>query len=283
MKTWRFGVTAVLTLICSWAFAAAEPGGTTSDNTAADLDDMPAQRAYWGDSTWSNPDRGFLWYGEPPRPPAKVPPQAPKPKAKAPQQMSNKELGEELQRLLDIAVQQQTTESVRSYLTLQQYAMDRASRFSDVFRRTVWTTPELNYSLRSRPTNAMAIAGYDSDRDVKLRSASEEIGRTHGLFFFFRANCTYCHQMAPILRMYSRNYGVEVFAVSMDGSRMAEFPNARMDNGASQNLGVTVTPAVYIANKETGKVQPIGFGVMALDEIVNRVYVLTQTQPGQEY
>ncbi len=236
-------------------------------------------KGYWDQSSWTDPDRGFLWYA----PPAKPKKPDPKTVRKTPQEMTNKELGEELQRLLDVAVKDQTTQSVKDYLYLQQYAMDRASRFSDVFRRTVWTTPDLDYSLRGRPTNAMAVASFDADRDQRRRTASEDIGKTHGLFFYFKGNCPYCHQLAPILRMYQRNYGVEVFAISMDGSTLSEFPNARRDNGSAMNLGVTTVPAVFLANKATGKVQPIGYGVLALDEIVERVYVLTQTQPGQEY
>lgn len=236
-------------------------------------------KGYWDQSAWTDPDRGFLWYAPPP------PPKKPQPKEgrKTPQEMTNKELGEELNRLLDVAVKDQTTKAVKEYLYLQQYAMDRASRFSDVFRRTVWTTPELDYSLRGRPTNAMAVASFDADRDQRRRVASEDLGKTHGLFFYFKGNCPYCHQLAPILRMYQRNYGVEVFAISMDGSTLSEFPNARRDNGSATNLGVTTVPAVFLANKATGKVQPIGYGVLALDELVERVYVLTQTQPGQEY
>jgi conjugal transfer pilus assembly protein TraF len=83
--------------------------------------------------------------------------------------------------------------------------------------------------------------------------------------------------------MYQRNYGIEIFAISLDGGTMAEFPNARMDNGASQNLNVTTVPAVFLAEKSTGKIQPVGYGVMSLEEMVNRVHVLTQTQPGQEF
>jgi conjugal transfer pilus assembly protein TraF len=238
-----------------------------------------ASPSYWGGSTWQDPDRGFLWYA-PPKPPARDQ----KPMEKKPYELlSNKELGAEIERLLAAAVEQQTPEAVKEYLFLQQYAMDRASRFSDVFRRTVWSTPELDYSLRARPTNAMAIAAFDAQRDGKRASASEQLGKTHGLFFFFRGNCVYCHQLAPILRMYQRNYGVEVFPVSLDGGAMAEFPNAKLDNGAAQNLNVTTVPAVFLADKRTGKVQALGYGVMSLEEIVNRVYVLTSTQPGQEY
>lgn len=235
--------------------------------------------SYWTGSSWRDPDRGFLWYA-PPRPPE----QQRKPKERKPyEQLTNKELGAEIERLLGVAVEQQSAAAVKEYLFMQQYAMDRASRFSDVFRRTVWTTPELDYSLRSRPTNAMALAAYDAQRDGKRAAASDQLAKTHGIFFFFRGNCAYCHQLAPIMRMYQRNYGVEVFPISLDGGTLAEFPNAKLDNGASQNLNVTTVPAVFLADKRTGKVQPLGYGVLSLEEIVNRVYVLTSTQPGQEY
>lgn len=236
-------------------------------------------RAYWGNSTWQDPNRGFLWYSVPQ--PKKIEPHTVVPKAK--ERMTNKELGAELERLLAVAVEKQTTEAVKEYLFLQQYSMDRASRFSDVFQRTVWQTPELDYSLRGRPTNAMAMASYDVEHENRRNQASDDLAKTHGMFFFFRKDCVYCHQIAPILRMYQRNYGMEVFAISLDGGTLAEFPEARRDNGASQNLNVTVTPALFLADKRSGKIQPIGYGVMSLDEIVNRVYVLTQTEPGQEY
>lgn len=237
------------------------------------------QQSYWSGSTWNDPDRGFLWYA-PPKPDK---PEPEKPKKKAYAQMSNKELGKEIERLLAVAVEKQSPEAVKEYLFLQQYAMDRASSFSDVFRRTVWTTPELDYSLRSRPTNAMAISSYDAQRDGKRTAASDQLAQTHGVFFYFRGDCPYCHQLAPILKMYQRNYGVEVFPVSLDGGTMPEFPNARVDNGSAQNLNVSTVPAVFLADKRTGRIQPLGYGVMSLEEIVNRVYVLTATQPGQEY
>ena len=249
--------------------------------SAAGADQEPA--TYWRGSTWTDPDRGFLWYA-PPKP-AKEEPQD-DPKAAPTQryeQMTNKQLGKDIERLLDIAVEQQSPAAVKEYLFLQQYAMDRASRFSDVFRRTVWTTPELDYSLRSRPTNAMAINTYDVERDSKRIAVSAQLAQTHGLFFYFRSNCPYCHQLAPILRMYQRSSGMEIFPVSLDGGTLPEFPNARLDNGSAENLRVTTVPAVFLADKRTGSIQPIGYGVLSLQELVERIYVLTSTQPGQEY
>lgn len=262
-------------------FAAAAAAGLALAAQAADSVSAPAT-TYWGASTWQDPDRGFLWYA-PPKPPKSDKPEQSAKAKKTYQQLTNKELGAEIERLLALAVEKQSPEAVKEYLFLQQYAMDRASSFSDVFRRTVWTTPELDYSLRSRPTNAIALAAYDQQRDGKKAAASDQLAKTHGMFFFFRGNCTYCHQLAPILKMYERQYGVEVFPVSLDGGRMAEFPNAQRDNGMSQNLNVSTVPAVFLADKRSGRLQPVGYGVMSLDELVNRVYVLTSTQPGQEY
>jgi len=42
-------------------------------------------------------------------------------------------------------------------------------------------------------------------------------------------------------------------------------------------------PALFIGSKTTGDHAPIGFGQMALTEIINRIFVLTGTQPGQNF
>ncbi len=236
-----------------------------------------AEEKYWSRSTWTDPDRGFLWYAQPKPAMADVP--VPKPLAA----MTNKELRAEIDRLLDAAIEVQTPDAVRDYLRVQQYAMDRASRFSDVFRRTVWTTPDLDYGLRARPTNALATAAYDTTRAHRQRESSEGLAATHGLFFFFRSSCPYCHQLAPILKMYEHTYGVEVFAVSLDGGALPDFPGARRDNGAAGKLDVHAVPALFLADKRTGAMQPIGFGMMSLEDIVTRVHVLTRTEPGEEY
>lgn len=241
-----------------------------------------APKNYWNGSAWTAEDRGFLFYGVPP-----VEKPKPKEKEKAPalrpQDMSSKELGAELERLLDAATKDQTPDAVKEYLYLQQYAMDRASSFSDVMRRVVWTTPELDYSLRARPTNANAIAAFDQSRAEKQKATTADLNKTHGLFFYFRGDCVYCHQLASVLQMYERSYGVQIFPISVDGGSMPQYPNARKDNGSAKTLKITTVPALFLADKATGKIQPIGFGPLSLEELVNRVYVLTQTKPGQEY
>ena len=47
------------------------------------------------------------------------------------------------------AILDPTPENVTAYLRLQQETLQRAAVFSDAFRRTVWATPELDYTLQA--------------------------------------------------------------------------------------------------------------------------------------
>ena len=57
----------------------------------------------------------------------------------------------ELEESRATAILEPTPENVAAYLYLQQVSLQRASTFSDVFRRVVWSTPQLDYTLTRRP------------------------------------------------------------------------------------------------------------------------------------
>ncbi|MFY0080245.1 conjugal transfer protein TraF, partial [Acinetobacter baumannii] len=42
-------------------------------------------------------------------------------------------------------------------------------------------------------------------------------------------------------------------------------------------------PATFIASKKTKEHAPIGFGVMSLNEVIERIWILTNTKPGQDF
>jgi conjugal transfer pilus assembly protein TraF len=48
-------------------------------------------------------------------------------------------------------------------------------------------------------------------------------------------------------------------------------------------LNSKVTPAIVLFDSVTRKAVPIGYGVMAADELMDRIYTLTQTEPGRDY
>ncbi len=241
---------------------------------------------WWDRSVWENPERSYQWY-----PPERVPPSLaePSPATKAPERRKDvqeltttREIREELERLKDRAVINPTKENVRTYLEAQQYVMEKGSVFADVARRVVWETAELDYSLR-RPTNALAIQSFRDQRRETREQAIARLARENGLFFFFRGDCPYCHQLAPILKYLQDFHGLEVFAVSLDGGRLPQFPNPHPDNGISRVLEVAQVPALFLSSKTERRVQPIGYGVIAADEILERMYVLTHLKPGEDF
>ena len=52
---------------------------------------------------------------------------------------------------------------------------------------------------------------------------------------------------------------------------MPGFPKARPDNGIATALKVTQVPAVFLAQPFTGKITPIGFGVLSESELLERI------------
>ena len=240
---------------------------------------------WWDRSVWENPDRSYPWY--PPErvvPPADEPlaPPPPAPRKSIRELTTTKDIRDELERLKDQAVINPTKENVRTYLEAQQYVMGKGSAFADMARRVVWETAELDYSLR-RPTNALAIDTFKSERRDTRDQAIARLAKENGLFFFFRSDCPYCHQLAPILKYLQDVHGIEVFPVSLDGGRLPQFPHAYPDNGISRVLEVAQVPALFLSSKTERRVQPIGYGVLAADEILERMYVLTQLKPGEDF
>ncbi len=188
----------------------------------------------------------------------------------------------ELKRREDIAVMYPTDANLKDYLELWQVVQDKGSAFADNWRRVVWQNPNLDYTLK-RPANNSAIKVYEEQREKEQDEHLQNLASEHGLIFFFRSDCPYCHAMAPTLKMMSERYGIEVLAVSIDGRGLKEFPTFRDGRGQAEAWGVEKVPALFIGSKKTGDKAPVGFGVMAFSEIVNRIFVLTGTKPGQQF
>lgn len=193
-----------------------------------------------------------------------------------------KRLREEVEQKRAIAILKPTPENLKTYIVAQEALMDRASVFSDVWRRVVWANPEINYQLRN-PSNNAAIQVRDSQRNRREADTLAVLAKEWGLFFIFRSDCPYCHRLAPTLKLLSEQYGITVFPVSLDGGGLPDYPKPAKDNGMASALGVSVVPLVVLGNVKDRRLLPIGSGVLSAQEIVERIYILTQTKPGELY
>ena len=182
------------------------------------------------------------------------------------------------------AILDPTPAKVAAYLRLQQETLQRAAVFSDAFRRTVWATPELDYTLR-RPVGALAKQVWSDGRRRDRDTALARLGERYGLIYLGHAGCAGCKVFGPLLRAFASRHGLDVLAVSLTGAALEGWPEAVADNGRAARLGLgnAPVPALVLFDTRTKRVVPVGFGVMAEDDMAERIYALTALEPGHDY
>ena len=182
------------------------------------------------------------------------------------------------------AILDPTPVKVVAYLRLQQETLQRAAAFSDVFRRTVWATPELDYTLK-RPVGALAKQVWSDERRQARDTALARLGDRYGLIYLGHAGCAGCKVFGPLLRAFAMRHGLDVLAVSLTGAALEGWPEAVADNGRAARLGLgnAPVPALALFDTRTKRVLPVGFGVLAEDEMAERIFALTALEPGHDY
>lgn len=240
--------------------------------------------SWWEETPWVDPERGFNWY---PDPKDEQPKAKPEEKPKTIYEMSSlEEIKKELDRIKGVAVTNPSEKNVLEFLRAQNFVMDKASTFADVSRRVVWANPDVNYSSRS-PVANFARDGVKRRTDEARESNLKALAETHGILYFARSDCEFCRDQSPVLKGFSNRTGLPILTVTLDGKPITMFPDAKPDNGiamlASGGRGIQSVPAVFLVERATQNMIPLGTGVIAGDELAERIRVLTMTTPGQEF
>ncbi len=190
---------------------------------------------------------------------------------------------EQLRQLLkdkeDIAVMNPTEDNIKNYLEVWKASQEKASVFADTWQRVVWKNPQLDYSI-NHPTSAMGLNVVNRGKLEAKNTNMRALAKQHGIIFFFRSDCPYCHAVSKVLKTMENEFGMEVIAASLDGGGLPEYPVYKDGRNLAGKWEVQVVPALFLANKQTTEYAPIGFGAMALDEIVDRIYSLTNVPVG---
>ncbi len=212
---------------------------------------------------------------------------APPPPSSGPAQSASERIGamrKALEEARAEAILDPTSENVTVYLRLQQETLQRAAVFSDAFRRTVWATPELDYTLR-RPVGALAKQVWSDGRRQARDAALARLGERYGLIYLGHAGCAGCKVFGPLLRAFARRHGLDVLAVSLTGEALEGWPEAVPDNGRASRLGLgnAPVPALVLFDTQTKRVLPVGFGVLAENQMAERIYALTALEQGNDY
>ena len=258
-----------------WPLVFLSPPATAADtppvSVFANDQDTTTSRTYWRRNR-----EGWFWYRDPPdalerptRPPAPPP---------RPRELTDFDaLQKTLEDLKRVAVMNPTDANLLAYMRFQRFVMDKSQHFAERWQRLVWTTPDLDYGLTGRPTNGMAVTAFDEQQRDRDAETVRTLATTHGLLFVFRSDCPYCHRFAPILKRFEQQYGITVLAISLDGGSLPDYPNPNPDNGIAARLNTTVVPALYLTAPAKRDIRPVGFGVMATNELVERIAALARS------
>jgi conjugal transfer pilus assembly protein TraF len=196
-------------------------------------------------------------------------------------------LQQRLEELKRVAVMNPSDTNLLAYMRFQRMVMDKSQVFADRWQRLVWSAPDLDYGLSGRPTNAMAINAFDDQQRDRDAQTVRTLAADHGLIFVFRSDCPFCHRFAPILKRFEQDYGMTVLAISLDGGTLPDYPDARPDNGMAARLNATAVPALYLTAPARREIRPVGFGLMSMSDLLERVAALARdrtdaaTNPGR--
>ncbi|WP_068637770.1 conjugal transfer protein TraF [Thauera butanivorans] len=230
-------------------------------------------------------ERGWFWYEPPPAEETLDPPETPQPSASAEADPNSDEamiarleaFQKRVQASRARAFFDPSDENVRAMASLQTSFVRRSSDVADVWQRTIWSSPEFDFTLE-RPVNPIGLAAYEGQARQKRADTFERLASTHVFYFFFRGDCPYCHAFGPTLRAFATASGIQVFPVSLDGAGLPDFPAPARDNGMAAAVGVDTVPALFLAEPGAGTIMPVGYGVLNEADLAQRIVAIADEQ-----
>ncbi len=183
----------------------------------------------------------------------------------------------ELEKKLHQAWVNPTADNVQSYQEMQKDLMQRSQSFSDTWMEVIYKNPHLDHTLVA-PVNQQSRHLYLDKEKEQIAETILSLKEEYGLFFFFSSQCDYCHQFAPIVQQFSKNYGWKVISISVDGGILPGFTETVMNNGLLEQWRVEVLPALFAVNPKTGDVLPVAYGLTSLDQMENRIMALLKNK-----
>jgi len=190
----------------------------------------------------------------------------------------------QLQEMRAAAVLEPTTTNISAYIRFQREQLDRASRFADIWQRTLWQQPDLDYTLL-RPVSNLGKKVWSDARGAEQEDLLAHLAERYGIFYIYSGTCGACRAFSPLMRAFADRYNLPVKAVSIDGAPNDYFPDAIRDTGQVTALGLDhqPVPAVILFDAEQGRVIPVGFGLMTEEDLKKRIYLLIMKGAGDDY
>ncbi len=180
----------------------------------------------------------------------------------------NEALKQEFEEVQVRAIYNPTPENIQAYNSALRSISNNAVRFGMLSVTQNWQDPNAGMSM-SAPNGA----GLQMDLD-KQRQQIADIVKRYAIFYFINKDCKYCSIEANELKRLEYTYQISVRVVSMDGSKLPQYPTPIPDNGISHKLGVSIPGELMVFDSTDNKMTILGFGYIHFDQIIQRMQTL---------
>jgi len=180
------------------------------------------------------------------------------------------------------AVLNPTLSNVQNVMTLQRQIIDRSSAFQEKWMQaSLFEGQHLRPEDNGTPVHRKIM---QEQKEKELHQKIRRLAKETGLFFVFRKDCKFCHAFSPVVQEFSREYGFEVKAISGDGGKLKEFPDAVPDNGMIDKINVKqIYPALFLAHPSTGSVIPVAWGVTTPAQLLDNFSIIIKALEGRTF
>ena len=252
--------------------------------------DKPKHTKTW----YEAPDQGWSWYIDPPlRPKTNTKKQNKDQKSSSANGADSKDtqssythtkqmdrVRKDFEELQAKAILNPSLENVREYQQAHNTIINRSSRFEKTWMLSSLISGE-NYRESDQPSPKHRKI-YQEKADKQLEEDIAELAKTHGLFFIYKNDCPYCHEMAPAVKQLGDQYHFAIKSISPDGKPIEGFPrhaclNAVKDNGTIALINPEgIFPSLFLVNPHSGQTIPLARGLNSPSELKENFKVIIQ-------
>lgn len=174
---------------------------------------------------------------------------------------------------LDAAVINPTEQNVAQYLEIQEWIEKQSALFAAAHPKVLLDYPQLDSHIQN-PTEQIATQLVGQQLHSDQQAALKQIAATNGILFFYRGGNQMDELMCQVVSQFAQANQIAIIPVSIDGQISEFFPNSRTNNGEAQALGLKYFPATILINPETHQAQPVAYGFLSQDELMQRFLLI---------
>lgn len=181
------------------------------------------------------------------------------------------EIRKNLEEKLAQAILYPTEENVTCYMREQKKWIDQSGEFAKAWSKALLSNPNLDESVTGFPVSQYGIQVQKQILQEEKEQLLRGLAKENGLFFFYEGKSKASQVFGQVVKEFSKKYGWEVFAISVDGFYLEGFNETKEDKGISRVVGVRVFPSLFVVNPKSKEVVPVSYGLSSLDQIENNV------------